>query len=135
MPQQPLKYLKNVKMAGVATATCDSKRNLHVYNSSDSCRSNCDERKMENKSENPKVPKGLEWGNQAMKKKILKRRSFGHPQRRLVLARALSESMAKSHNKTDTVNKKMLLRKCNGAQSSSNKESFTGKYSGPNNGY
>ncbi len=39
-PQQPLKDLKNVKMAGVATTTFNSGRNLHVYNGSGSPRPN-----------------------------------------------------------------------------------------------
>ncbi len=134
--QQPLKYVKNVKMAGVATGTCDSNKNLHGYSGSDLCRPNCDERKVENKSENPKVPKGggLEWDNQATNKKKQRRRSLGYPQKRPVLARAFSESMEKSHNEKDTVNRRIFLKKCNVAQSSSNKGYFTGKYSGPNKG-
>ncbi len=126
-----LKGLKNVKMAGVATTTFNSSRNLHVYNGSDLSRSNWDERKIRNKPEKQKVPKGVELDNKAMSEKKLRRKPFEYPQGCRVLVRGLSESMAKSRNEVDTVNRRMLLRKANGAQSSSNKECFTGKYSVP----
>ncbi len=114
-PNHALRGHKNVKMAGVAT-------NSSSNNTRDSSRMNWDENigKKVGKQRKTKQTKGVQLDNaSAVTNKILETsKSFENVERKRVLVRGFSESMAtKSRNGLNTANGKMLLKKVNGNQS------------------